>query len=273
MPKVSRIQVVFFSVFFLISSSLFAMGGVGVPFEVLRVASADTPAKKSLSWGVCSSYFTQEFRPNPGRNFMEHRTTISAGTGYMVADRFGIGVSSEFVRIVNDTSTGLTNRMNLEMKFATGNTSPLRFGLIFLSSIPIYTTCEGAESVGLVPKVVFTFDSSARPSLPPYRTHLNIGYSFTADGNKLDDLLLVGVGLELVAEEFTPFMEFTTEQAINDSSLTPKENPLRLTPGLKWKVSSAINFSFGLDLSISKPPLPGLKVVEDWKAVLSVSKY
>lgn len=273
-PKVNRIErIVLWVCLFLIPFPLFALGAVTVPFEILRVASADTPSKESLNWGICGTYFSQKFRPTLGQDFLENRTTISIGMGYMLTDEFGAGISSELVKSVNDTGSIWVGKIGFEAKAYFVETSSLRAGLILTTSIPVYNTNNGAELTALDPLLVLTLDPADRPSLPPYRIHFNLGYSLTADGDRLNDLLLFGVGVELTAKKFTPFMEFTTEQAINDNSVSLRENPIRLSPGLKWRVSSSLNFTFGLDLSISKPATPGLKLVEDWKVILGASKF
>ena len=70
-----------------------------------------------------------------------------------------------------------------------------------------------------------------------------------------------------------PFMEFTTEQSLDDGGLSLTGNPARLTPGITWNVTEGLNLTFGLDLSLSKPPVPGLKTVEDWNVTVGVSKF
>lgn len=272
--KVNRFQRIVVLVFlFLIPLRLFAAAGTAVPFEILRVVSADTPEKGNFNWGVHSTYFTQRFRPNPGQHSSESRTTASIGMGYMLEDRFGIGVSSELVRSVGDTGNGWKSTIGLEAKSCFFETSSLKTGVILFSSIPAYTTHDGAEALTLAPQLILTLDPAGRASLAPYRVHLNLGYSLSTDGDRLNELLLLGLGVELVAKQFTPFMEFTGELAIHDDSLDLRENPIRLTPGLKWRISDDVNFRFGLDLSLSKPPLPGMKRVEDWKLILGAAKF
>jgi hypothetical protein len=152
-------------------------------------------------------------------------------------------------------------------------TSTLKIGLVLLSSLPVYSSGAGGEAVAFAPEVAVTIDPGDREPLLPYQVHLNIGYSLTADGDKVDDALLCGVGVELVGQRFTPFMEFTAELLVNDSSSSLRESPARLTPGLKWAILDSAILRFGLDLSVSKPPLQGLKTVEDWKVVVGVSKF
>lgn len=258
---------------FVLLTPLFAEGHVGIPFDILRVASADSPGRESLNWKIHSTYYTQRFRPGPGRHLTEERTTASVGVGYMLTDHLGVGLSSELARSAGDTSTTWTGSVNLGAKAHLFGTSTLKIGVILLSSVPVYSSGAGGESVAIAPEVVVTMNPGDHKPLLPYRIHLNLGYSLTADGDKLDDVLLCGVGVELAGQRFTPFMEFTAELLVNDSSSSLRESPARLTPGLKWAILDATILRFGLDLSVSKPPLQGLKTVEDWKVVLGVSKF
>ena len=272
-PEVRRIQVVVLAALLcMVSSPVWAIGHVGIPFEVMRVMSAQSPGQKSISWGICTSYFSQEFRPSPGQQYMENRTTVSFGTGYMVTDKLGVGLLSELVRSTHDVNDSWTGRVNLEGKAGVFEASSVCGAITVLSSIPVYTSNGDDESVALTPKLLVTYVPKSGGSLPPYNIHLNLGYAFSADGEKLDDLLLLGLGVELEGKHFTPFMEITSEQAVHDSSLSVKENPLRLTPGLKWRPLADICVGLAIDLSLSEPPLPGLKLVEDWQVIVSIWK-
>jgi len=269
---VKRFQRIIVLVFlFSISVRLFAAGGT-VPFEILRVASADTPGKGSLNWRVHSTYFTQRFRPSPGQHVRQSETTALVGMGYMLTDRLGIGAFSELLRSVSDTGDSWQGALGFEAKSCLFEVSALRTGVIFFSSLPVYATRDAAKVVTLEPQLALTLDPARSTSLAPYRIHLNLGYSLSTDGERSNDLLLFGLGVELVARQFTPFMEFTSELAIHNDPFSLRENPMRLTPGLKWEVSEGIDFCFGLDLSVSKPPFSGMKKVEDWKVNVGAMK-
>jgi hypothetical protein len=270
---VNRFQrIIVLAFLFFISVRLFAAGGTAAPFRILRVASADTPGRGSLNWRVHSTYFTQRFRPGPGEHVSQSKTTALLGIGYMLTDRLGIGASSDLVRSVSDTGDSWQGVLGFEAKGCLFQVSALKTGIILFSSLPVYATRDAAKVVTLAPQLALTLDPVLSTPLAPYRIHLNLGYSLSTDGDRLNDLVLFGLGVELATRQFTPFMEFTSELAIHDDSFSLRENRMRLTPGLKWEVSEGIDFRFGLDLSLSKPPLPGMKNVEDWQVNVGAMK-
>ncbi len=244
-----------------------------VPHEVVRVVSADTPEKGTFNWKLQTMYYSQEFIPIHGQQYVERRAALSVGAGYSLADIVGAGITGRLVRSATDTTTAWRGTIAFEAKIYAYESTHIRGGVGVVTSIPIYDSEDERDPSTIQPTLLVTFDSGDHEHLPPYRIHLNAGYAATTDDNRSDDLLIMGIGVELLADEFTPFMEFTTEQALDDGGLSLTGNPARLTPGITWNVTEGFNLTFGLDLSLSKPPVPGLKTTEDWNVTVGVAKF
>lgn len=244
-----------------------------MPYEVVRVVSADTPEKGTFNWKCQTMYYSQQFIPAHGRQYVERRGALSIGAAYSLADIVGAGVTGELARSASDTTTSWRGTIDLEAKIYAYESRHIRGGVGIVISIPVYDSEDERGPSTIQPTLLLTFDSGNHEQLPPYRIHLNAGYAATTGDDRSDDLLVLGVGVELLASEFTPFMEFTTEQSLDDGGLSLTGNPARLTPGITWNVTEGVNLTFGLDLSLSKPPVPGLKTVEDWNVTVGVSRF
>jgi hypothetical protein len=273
-PEVKRIKTVaLFVSFSFVSLPVLVMSEEAVPHEIVRVVSADIPEKGCFNWKFQTMYYSQEFRPVLGQQYVERRTALALGAAYSLADRVGAGITGELVRSSTDSAAAWWGTIDFEAKVYVYKSSRISGGVGVVTSIPVYDSEEERGPATIRPTLLLTLDSREHETLPPYRVHLNAGYEATTADNRSDDLFVLGIGVELLADEFAPFMEFTTEQSLDDGGFSLTGNPARLTPGITWTVTENLNLTLGLDLSLSKPPVPGLKTVEDWNVTVGVSRF
>jgi hypothetical protein len=99
----------------------------------------------------------------------------------------------------------------------------------------------------------------------PLGIHGNIGYHGNRKGR--EDELLLGLGLELPTLLFTPIVEFTSEQDLENPFF---ENPVRFTSGIRFESPFGFIFDFGYDVNlVQDDPIDTLQQ-HDWSLLFGV---
>jgi|GEM_PF-219542 len=137
-------------------------------------------------------------------------------------------------------------------------------------------------------RLLATLDLQNTASRVPLQFHANAGYLVNeatplyGDDN-WNDLLLLGIGLELSLGRVTPFFELTTEQAVNDKSLNFGKNPIRMSPGVRIATGTGIVIDAGLEIGLSEcldsedeyvmtgQFTAGERLTRKWNAVLGIT--
>jgi outer membrane protein OmpA-like peptidoglycan-associated protein len=90
----------------------------------------------------------------------------------------------------------------------------------------------------------------------PFKIHGNFGYIKTGESDpqsyEESDQLVIRSAIVLPSHIFSPFIEYSTYQALQLEDLAFSENPIFLTPGLGFQLPYGFSFQFGVDLPISK---------------------
>lgn len=242
-----RLVAIFFLIFF---NSSFCQSNMYGNKGLLRLVSAlnESPSTLSIS-------FTEQYSE-------EDILTI----GYLknVARIVGIGYSlSEYAECgFNSTIQGSKAKDNTEF-------NPDEFKVGFKLSYPYKSHRFALLYIFYLNESKFDLELLSTTNLGDVlQFHINTGYSFTEKGRK-DEFLLLGLGIELKSETFTPFIEYTTEQMVNNSDISYQKSPHRITPGLKL-VYKWISLNFGLELGMSHEVEYGMKLVPDWNIIVGI---
>jgi hypothetical protein len=99
----------------------------------------------------------------------------------------------------------------------------------------------------------------------PLGIHGNIGYRGNRKGR--EDELLLGLGLELPTLLFTPIVEFTSEQDLENPFF---ENPARFTSGIRFESPFGFVFDFGYDVNLVQDAPVDTLQQHDWSLLFGV---
>ncbi len=200
---------------------------------------------------------------------------------------FSNGNEPEFMQTLGDFTFGAKYVYPIYDYLAVGGALDVRF----------YTKVRSIGSrwgsFSLMPLGMVSFDAREHPEIQwPLVAHANIGFFFdqgykallTGDNSDLafnadltasrlngmnvavGDQFLMRVGLEFPQEDYTVFLEYSTEQEVNNRLLNGVEkegwgsSPQRLTPGVRWNFIDRLVMDAAVDIGL------GGEYVADGKA-------
>jgi len=138
------------------------------------------------------------------------------------------------------------------------------------------------ETFGGIACITFDFLSEKATIPIPLRFHLNGGYLIdkndslfeSINQNKnINDLLLLRGGIEIPAGAFDLFADFSTEQAINNKDLRFRDNPMRITPGVRFYSPGSV-LDLGVEIGLGKVGVEAIPNKTDrmsWRVLFGVS--
>jgi outer membrane protein OmpA-like peptidoglycan-associated protein len=90
------------------------------------------------------------------------------------------------------------------------------------------------------------------PGEVPVLFHGNVGYIYRSYApDMIGSQLLAGVGTEVRVGYVTPFIEFTTEQWLQDSNDSLGTSPMRISPGIRFSTPFGMGLDLGADFRVS----------------------
>ena len=90
------------------------------------------------------------------------------------------------------------------------------------------------------------------PGETPVLFHTNVGYIYRSFAPEMiANQLTAGFGTEVQIGYLTPFIEVTTEQRLQDSEDSLGENPIRISPGIRFNTPFGLAIDMGADFRVS----------------------
>jgi hypothetical protein len=244
---------------------------------LLRVLSADSEGKGRLSLNLHGQLSQEEIEIAPGQTEQDRSESVHLGVTYAPVRNVELALSGLYRRSsFGDQSTRGLGDTQLSMKLNFPVTDMLAVGA---SGFAVLATGDEAftnKEPIFGGRGIATFDMAAVEGVPPFRLHLNGGYMLNqrehnGETVSTDDMMLIGAGLELPSDIFTPFVEYTAEYAPANDSLEFAEQPMRTTLGVRFETPIHVSADLGIDLGLSRELEDGTKAVPNWNIIFGLS--
>ncbi|TET44545.1 hypothetical protein E3J62_10080 [candidate division TA06 bacterium] len=148
-------------------------------------------------------------------------------------------------------------------KFAPRTFSSFKSGVNIYLTLPTGKDEFSSGRMGAGVLAIATYDFKGLESFIPIRVNANLGYHHS--GRKESNAVPVGVSLELPTRFFTPIVEVTSEQLLQEK-LDWNQCPLRFTQGVKVTPTRRFCFHVGYDINLAQESLRYLKAeTYDWR--------
>ena len=156
---------------------------------------------------------------------------------------------------LSDTEIGL--------KYAPRTFSFFKSGMDFYLTLPTGKNEFSSGGMGVGVLGVATLDFKDFESFIPVRFNANLGYHHS--GKRENNAVPLGVSLELPTRFFTPIIEVTSEQHLQEN-LAWNQYPLRFTQGVKVTPTRRFCFHAGYDINLAQETLRYQKAETfDWR--------
>jgi len=156
---------------------------------------------------------------------------------------------------LSDTEIGL--------KYAPRRFSFFKSGMNFYMALPTGKDEFSSGGIGVGVLGLATLDFKDFESFLPVRVSANLGYHHS--GEKENNAVPLGVSLELPTRFFTPIIEVTSEQHLQED-LNWNQYPLRFTQGVKVTPTRRFCFHAGYDINLAQETLRYQKAETfDWR--------
>lgn len=276
MRTVARVMLAI-GVFWGVTGTAWGAPGLYGTKGLLRVLSADSEGKGRLSLNLHGQFSQEDIETAPGQTEQERNESVHLGVTYAPVRNVELALSGLYRRAsFGDRSTRGLGDTQLSVKLNFPVTDMLALGA---SGFALLATGDEAftnEEPIFGGRGIATFDMATVEGAPPFRLHLNGGYMLNQreyDGQTVnaDDMVLIGAGLELPSDLFTPFVEYTAEYAPASDSLEFAEQPMRATLGVRFETPIHLSADLGIDLGLSRELEDGTKAVPNWNIIFGLS--
>jgi len=243
---------------------------------LLRVQSADSEGKGILSVNLHGQFSQEDVEAVPGQSETARDVYGHLGVTYAPVSNVELALSGlgRHSAIGESSNSGIGDtQLGVKLSFPVVDMLSLGAGgFAVLSTGDKPFTNEEPIFGG---RGIATIDMQPVEGAPPFKLHLNGGYMVNQreyDGETVDtdDFVLIGCGLELPSDLFTPFVEYTAEYAPANDSFAFAEQPMRVTLGVRFATPVHLNADLGIDLGVSREREDGTKAVPNWNLVFGL---